>query len=187
MLSRFSECDLMMMWRSEVAEDLLSSGLIDSGVVGLHVSALHFAILNHQCVTLATILAKDSSTLKREVKVLGELTGRITKKADISLGGWVKGCTPGFHDKWVIDRDNKDLAGILELVAADVARDMSGRARRAEGCWHANDEAFAGRELLGQVDLITRGTFDEVDIGDGITGFDHVGGCLMDGSDGFIC
>lgn len=33
--------------------------------------------------------------------------------------------------KWVIDRDNKDLAGILELVAADVARDMSGRARRA--------------------------------------------------------
>lgn len=44
-----------------------------------------------------------------------------------------------------------------------------------EGCGHANDKAFAGGELLGEVDLITGGTFDEVDVRDGITDFDHVG------------
>lgn len=79
--------------------------------------ALDFAILNHQCITLATVLTEDSSTVKSEVEVLGELTGRIAKKADLyirmnwdsvtgqdwvsyfSLGGWVKGCAPGFHAK----------------------------------------------------------------------------------------
>ena len=56
-----------------------------------------------------------------------------------------------------------------------------------KGCGHANDETFARGELLGQIDLIARGTFDEVDIGDRITDFDHVEGCLMEGSDRFIC
>lgn len=177
----------MTMWRSEVAEDLLSSGLIDSSVVGLHMGALDFAILNHQCITLATVLTEDSSTVKSEVEVLGELTGRIAKKADFSLGGWVKGCAPGFHDEWIIDRDNEDLAGILKLVAADIARDMGSRARRAEGCGHANNEALAGGELLGQVYLITGRAFDKVDTWDGITDFDHIDGGLMEGSDRFVC
>lgn len=79
--------------------------------------ALNFAILNHQCVTLATILTEDSSTIESEVEILGECTGWITEKADLyirmnwesiigqdwvsylSLGGWVKGCAPGFHAK----------------------------------------------------------------------------------------
>lgn len=58
---------------------------IDPGVVGLHMDALDFAILSHQCVTFATVLTKDGSTLKRELEVLGKLTGRITKKADLYL------------------------------------------------------------------------------------------------------
>ena len=33
--------------------------------------------------------------------------------------------------KWIIDRDDKDLAGVLELIAIDVAGDMSSRAGRA--------------------------------------------------------
>lgn len=56
-----------------------------------------------------------------------------------------------------------------------------------EGCGDANDETFARGELLGQIDLIARGTLDEVDVGDGIASFDHVDGCLMQGSDGFVC
>jgi len=174
-------------WRSEGAEDLLCGRLIDSGVVGLNVSTLDFAILNHQCVALATVLAKDSGTLEREVKVLGELTGRIAEKADTSLGGWVKGSTPGFHDEWVIDRHNENFAGFLKLVALDIARDVSGRARRAEGRRHAYDKTFAGGELLGQVDLVTGGTFDEVNVRDGSTDFNHVGECWMEGSNGFVC
>lgn len=54
-----------------------------------------------------------------------------------------------------------------------------------EGRWHTDDKTFAGGELLGQVDLITGGTFDEVDIWDGITDFDHIGGSLVEGSNGF--
>ena len=60
--------------------------------------ALHFSILNHQSITLATVLTEDSSALESEVKVLGELTGRIAKEADLILGfelevwmiGWVR-------------------------------------------------------------------------------------------------
>lgn len=55
-----------------------------------------------------------------------------------------------------------------------------------EGRRHAYDKTFAGGELLGQVDLITGGPFDKVDVWDGITDFDHVDGCLMEGSDGFV-
>ena len=37
-----------------------------------------------------------------------------------------------FHShEWIIDRDDKDLAGVLKLVTINVAGDMSGRARRA--------------------------------------------------------
>ena len=56
-----------------------------------------------------------------------------------------------------------------------------------EGCGHADDETFARGELLGQIDLIAGGTFDEVDVWKGITDFDHVDGCLMEGANGFIC
>lgn len=56
-----------------------------------------------------------------------------------------------------------------------------------EGRRHADDETFAGSELLGQVDLVTRRTLDEVDIWDGSTDFNHVDGCLMEGSNGSVC
>lgn len=49
-------------------------------------SALNFAVLDHQRITLATVLTEDSSTLESEVKVLVELTGRIAKEADLDLG-----------------------------------------------------------------------------------------------------
>ena len=44
---------------------------------------LDFAILNHQRVTLATVLTEDSSTVERKVEVLRELTGWITQEADL--------------------------------------------------------------------------------------------------------
>ena len=47
--------------------------------------ALDFAILSHQCVPLATVLTEDSGTIEGEVKVLGELTGRVTEEADLCL------------------------------------------------------------------------------------------------------
>ena len=56
---------------------------LDSGIVGFHVGALDFAILNHQRVTLATVLTEDSSAIEGEVEVFGELTGRVTQEADL--------------------------------------------------------------------------------------------------------
>ena len=56
-----------------------------------------------------------------------------------------------------------------------------------KGRGDANDEAFAGGELLGQVDLITGGPFDEVDVGDGSTDFDHGDGCGVEGSNRCVC
>ena len=56
---------------------------VHSGVVRLHVSALDLAIFNHQCITLATVLAEDGSALEGEVKVFVELTGWITQETDL--------------------------------------------------------------------------------------------------------
>ena len=65
-------------------KDILFERLtIHSGVVGLHVGALNFAIFNHQCITLATVLAEDGRALKGEVEVFVELTGRITQEANL--------------------------------------------------------------------------------------------------------
>ena len=56
---------------------------VHSGVVGLHVGALDFAIFNHQCITLATVLAEDGGALKGEIEIFVELTGWITQEADL--------------------------------------------------------------------------------------------------------
>ena len=61
----------------------LKSLTVHSRVVGLHVGALDLAIFNHQCITLATVLAEDGSALKGEVEVFVELTGGITQEADL--------------------------------------------------------------------------------------------------------
>ena len=47
--------------------------------------ALDFTVFNDQGITFAAILAKDSGTLEREVKVFVEFTGRVAKKADLDL------------------------------------------------------------------------------------------------------
>ena len=39
--------------------------------------------------------------------------------------------TPGLHDKWIIDRNNKNLAGLAEVGVSEVAGDMLLRASGA--------------------------------------------------------
>lgn len=39
--------------------------------------------------------------------------------------------TPGAHYKWIIDADDEDLAGILEIWMSEVARNVLLRAPRA--------------------------------------------------------
>ena len=46
------------------------------------------------------------------------------------------------------------------------------RAARRESSWDTNDEAFARREFLGEVDLLTRRGLDEGNGGNGISFFD---------------
>lgn len=48
-----------------------------------------------------------------------------------ALAGRVECCTPSFHHKWVIDRDDEDLAGRLESWAIEITRDMGCAARWA--------------------------------------------------------
>lgn len=42
-----------------------------------------------------------------------------------------------------------------------------------ECCWNTNDEALAGRELLGEGDLLVRSALEELDVGDGVAYLDH--------------
>ena len=48
-------------------------------------SALDLPVLDYQSITLATIVSEDCGTLECEVEVFGELTGRVTKEADLEL------------------------------------------------------------------------------------------------------
>ena len=45
-----------------------------------------------------------------------------------------------------------------------------------KSCRYTDNDTFARGKLRVQVDLVTGGSFDEVDVGDGITDFDHVDG-----------
>lgn len=69
-----------MIWYPQAFYNKLT---VDSGIVGLHVGALDFAILNDQRVTLAAVLAEDSSTLKSEFEIFVELSRWIAEKADL--------------------------------------------------------------------------------------------------------
>ena len=51
---------------------------LHTSVVRLDVSRLDFAIFNNEGVPLGAILSEDCGALKGEVKVLGELAGRVT-------------------------------------------------------------------------------------------------------------
>lgn len=77
--------------------------------------------------------------------------------------------------------DNLKPSTVSERTILDSVRKLL-----TKGRGHTDDKTFARGELLGQVDLLTGGAFDEVDIGDRITDFDHFGGGLMEGSDGFV-
>ena len=69
--------------QTDLMDILFESLTVHSSIVGLHVGALDFAIFNHQCITLATVLAEDGSALEGEVKVFVELTGWITQESDL--------------------------------------------------------------------------------------------------------
>ena len=70
---------------------------VHSGVVRFHVGTLDFAIFNYQCITLATVLAKDGRALKGEIEVFVELTGWITQEADLRFKDGISG-------RWIIER-----------------------------------------------------------------------------------
>ena len=56
---------------------------VDPSIVRLHVSALNLPIFDYQGITLATIVPEDCGTLESEVEIFGELTGWVTKEADL--------------------------------------------------------------------------------------------------------
>lgn len=43
-----------------------------------------------------------------------------------------------------------------------------------ESCRNAHYDTFAGGKLLREVDLLVGSSLDELDVGDGVSGFDHV-------------
>jgi len=114
---------------------------------------------------------------------------------------WVKGV--GNLHKWVVDRDDKHLTGVLQRRVVDVAGHVGAGARRAcgsegslvsyrhrymaanhgcgniwkrtEGSWDTDDNTLA-LKLLGDVDLVARRGLDEVDAGDGVANL-NTGAC----------
>lgn len=54
------------------------------------------------------------------------------------------------------------------------------RAARRKRSRHANDDALAGLEDLGEVDLVAWVALEEVDVGDRVAGLDHGAGCAVE-------
>jgi hypothetical protein len=115
--------------------------------------------------------------------------------------------------KRIIDRDDKDVAGVGQLRVLQVTRDVRlGAARtcrlfvdkisigahlesekletracsgRTEGSGNANDEAFARTKDLREVDLVARRAFDEVNVGEAVSNPDkRSGGAVEAGGPG---
>ena len=56
---------------------------INASVIRLDVSFFHFAILDDQGVALGAVVPKDRSGIECQVKVFGELAGRISYETDL--------------------------------------------------------------------------------------------------------
>lgn len=56
---------------------------IDASVVRLNEGLLHLAILNQKGVTLASLVAKDSGTVKIEIQSLSESASWVTNEAEL--------------------------------------------------------------------------------------------------------
>jgi hypothetical protein len=56
---------------------------INAGVVGLNEGLLHLTVLNEEGVTLASLVAKDGSTVKIEIQGLGERASWVTNEAEL--------------------------------------------------------------------------------------------------------
>lgn len=81
---------------------------------------------------------------------------------------------PGMHlHEGIINRDDKDLAGVLELGMGDELGDMVVGAGWGKGSWDADDDGRAVANLSGQVDLVAGVGLGEVDARNGISDLDH--------------
>jgi hypothetical protein len=56
---------------------------INAGVIRLNEGLLHLTILNQKGVALASLVAKDSSSIKIEIQGLGECASWVTNEAEL--------------------------------------------------------------------------------------------------------
>jgi hypothetical protein len=108
-------------------------------VIRLDIHTLNLASLDHECITLASVSAKERGGRELEVESAGEVAAGVTKEADTTALLGIKRLAPGsgpgrmlafrsnlvwnsraIHEG-VVDGDNEDLAGVLDLGVLDVA------------------------------------------------------------------
>jgi len=162
-----------------LTEDLVDNRDTHASVVGLNVGLLDLAILNDQGVTLAAVVAEDGGGIEIEVESLGELAVGVGKEADTALLVSVKIVGPCLHDKGVVDRDDEDITGILELLVVDVTGNVGFGARRTESSRDTNDKTLA-LEDLGDGDLVAGRVLHQLNVRNRVADLNHDGRCCVE-------
>lgn len=103
----------------------------------------NLAVLRDKCVPLSPHVAQHGRSVKVDAaQGLCELGGGVGEEADAALAVGVEVLAPGLHDEGIVDGDDEDVAGRLELLGADVVRDVG---FGAAGAWRLKRlEAVAG-------------------------------------------
>ena len=105
-------------------EDLVGAGTADTSVVWLDSDLGDLAIVGDQCVSLASVVAKECCRVELNVEGTSELACGVTHEANAGALVCVERLGPSLHDEGIVDGDNENLAGRLELVGGEVAGDV---------------------------------------------------------------
>ena len=98
----------------------------------LNLELLHLAVLDNHGIPLAPLIAHYRSSVEDETCLPREVAGRVSQEAYAGLGLGIKTVLEGFHNKDVVDADDKDI-GCLGLGVANVAGNVVLRAIGREG------------------------------------------------------
>ncbi len=118
----FDNCTMTRLPR--LLEDLVSGGNAETSIVWLNSDLGDLAIVGDQCVSLASVVAKECCRVELDVKGTSELACGVTHETNAGALVCVERLGPSLHDEGIVDRDDKDLAGGFELVGGEVAGDV---------------------------------------------------------------
>lgn len=85
-------------------------------VIWLNSNLGDLAVVCEECISLASVVAKDRCSFELNIEGTSEVACRVTEEPNAGALICIEGFGPSLHDERIVDGDDEDFAGGLELV-----------------------------------------------------------------------